>query len=620
MDAPPQSVFRFAGFELDLAAYRLRRDGRAVRLERRPMELLVLLLQRGGQLVPREEIIEKLWGGKVVIDFDAGLNTLVRKVRHALGDAPESPAFIETVTGKGYRFIAPIEIAVGPPQELVVAGARKAIPTSSRWAAAAVAMILAVAAAAWLWRSASTGAPRVTVAVLPFDTLSSDGAHEYLALGLAEDTIVSLGQIDPANLQVIGPASTQAYKRSGDPLASIREELGADYVVHSSLRMEGAKLRVTSSLTRLEDHLQVWTATFDRELTSVLGLQQELSAAIAEQVRIRLSPARADALAQRHTRDPQAYDLYLRGRHAHQLHTAVGNRAALDYYDAALARDPSYALAWAGVAYVLAAAPINSDAQPTAVFERAREGVQRAMNAAPALGEAHFAHGYFHLWLDPNWTAATASLRKAIDLDPNSAVAHMILGHVLSQRGEHLEARALLRRARELDPLFPMTYALSSQIAYQARDFDAALEFARQAVAMSPEFWIGRIQLAQALEQQGKVEAAVSEYAEAERYSGENSKSVAFRAYTLGRLGRADDARVLLAKLETEARERYVPPYMFAVIHAGLGEADQAFDWLERAFAVRDVHLAFLPVDVRWDDLRNDPRFAALIERCAFYD
>jgi tetratricopeptide (TPR) repeat protein len=414
--------------------------------------------------------------------------------------------------------------------------------------------------------------------------------------------------------------SAKAFKRSGQPVARSREALSADYVVESSLRAEGDKVRVTSSLVRVDDQVQVWTASLDRELTSTLGVQQDLARAIAQQVRVTLSPERAALIARRQTENPRAYDAYLRGRHEWASLTPAGNRRALEHYDRAIAEDPDYALAWAGVANTLVAAPINSDTPVAAIADRARAAASRALKASPDLAEALLAQAYVDFFIDWNWRSSEARLRRAIEGDPNLAFAHIILGHVLSQMGRQDEARVMLRLARELDPLFPHTYAMSAQVEYQARDFPAALEYARQAMVIQPGFWIGHIQKGQSLTQMGRFDEALQAFDDAGRYSGDNSKTLAYRTEALALAGREAEARAVLAALEERSRERYVPPSGFAAIHASLGERQVALDWLERAYEARDVHLVFLPVEARWDALRNEPRFRALIERCDFYD
>lgn len=618
--------YRFGDFELDLGAHQLRLRGTQVRLERRPFQLLALLVAHHGMLVTREEIIQALWPPRVVIDFDTGLNTLVRKVRHALGDSSDTPAFIETVPGLGYRFIAPILQGSAEVQSALPAGnaveTRAGRPDSGRHrrAVAAIAMLLVGTAVVYTVLTVRNRPPSsISIAVLPFENLTQEEEFNYLAAGLAEDTSASLAQIDLTNLRIKGRASALAFVDSGHTTAQVGRELGVDYVVASSLRAEHPKIRITSRLVRVADNVEVWTATFDRELTSVLGLQRELSIAIAEQVRLRLSPRIDAAVVRRQTLNPDAYDLYLRGRYQWSLVGPAGNRMALESYERAIEMDPRYALAWAGIVQVLSTAPITADVEPATVSERAGDAMQRALEFGADLPEVQLALGYYHYWLSWDWPAAEAALRLAATLDPNNATAHLLLGHVLSQTGDHAESRMMARRARELDPFWAMTFALSATMAFQARDYAAALEYGRQAVAINPESWVGHINLAQVLAELGEYDIALAAFDRAERTSGGNVKSLAFRAHALARMGRAEEARAVIAALESRSRERYVPPYATALIYVGLGEHDAALEWLERAFEARDIHLVFTTVDPRWDPLRNDPRFQSLLDRCHFF-
>jgi tetratricopeptide (TPR) repeat protein len=362
----------------------------------------------------------------------------------------------------------------------------------------------------------------------------------------------------------------------------------------------------------------VWSASYDREPTSVIGLQRELSTAIAEQIRLRLSPERLDALARRTPRAAEAYDLYLRGRYYLNQLTPTTNKRAIEFYERAIALEPNYALAWAGIAGVLVASPINSDVPPLEVASRAREAAARAVAADPDLAEPQVVLGQVKFFLEWDWPASEAALRRAITLDPSHAAAHRYLAHVLSQSGRHDEAAAAMRRARSLDPLYAMSHATSSQIAFQARDYAAALEHARQAIVIDPEFWIGHIMAGQAYEQLGRSDPAVEAFMDAARFSGGNTKAMSFRAHLLAKQGRLNEARELVNTLKALSRERYVPPYAIALVRAGLGEADAAFAELARAHEVRDIHLIFLTVDPRWDPYRADPRFAALVARCGF--
>ena len=636
-DSP--DTFRFGVFELDVGAYELRRNGRPVRIERQPMDLLLLLVERRRQLVLRSEIVDRLWGKDVFVDVETGVHTAIRKVRQALHDSPDAPTFVETVSGKGYRFIATVEVLGAPLAAAGLAKAqpaaavahpaieveppappRAALPVRRGLAFGLVALGLLVGVLIWARtpRDAGPRASPLTLAVLPFINLSGDPAREYLAEGLAEETATSLGQIDPEQMGVVARSSTMRYKGTTKSAAEIGRELAADYLVESSLRAEDNRLRVTSTLVRVRDQVQVWSQSYDREPMSLLGLQRELSTAIAEQIRLRLSPGRLETLTRRQTQSPDAYDLYLRGRNFENQRTPATNRRAIEYYTRATERDPDYALAWSAIASVLAASLINGDASPSEVLPRAREAAARAVGTGPATAEAQFALAYLKWCCEWEWPAAEASFRLALTLDPRASQAHMSLGHVLSQMGRHGEALLSTRRARELDPLSAIMPALSSQVAFQARDYRAALDYARQAIVLDPEFWIGHMMRGQALEQLGEHESALEALTTAARFSGENSKTLSLRAYILAKSGRADEARAMLRTLETVSRTKYVPPYAMALISAGLEQRESAFVWLERGYDARDMHLIYLPVDPKWDSYRADPRFEALIMRCGF--
>ena len=490
-------TFRFGDFVLDVAAYEVRRNGRRVRLERQPMDLLILLVEQRGQLVSRSRIVDALWGKDVFVDVENGVNTAIRKLRQALRDSPDAPTFIETVPGKGYRFIAAVEVLpdgrprrchpplnpplVGEEQTLATRAEaerpwrRSLFPTvvveraagrrtSARLLLAAVTLVALGIALLWAWkRPAESGAP-VTIAVLPFDNLTGAAEADYLASGLTEDTIVSLGRIDPERVSVIGRTSMIAYKGTTKSLAEIGRELGTDYLVESSLRAEGSHLRITARLIRVRDQVQVWSDSFDSTASSILGLQREISSAIAEQVRTRLSPERQRALARRHTQNADAYDLFLRGRHVLNQRTPEAMQRAIDFFQRAAAADPGYSLAWANLAMAYGTTPINSDVDPRRVAPAAREAAIRAVAANPDVAEAQHAFGHVNWAFEWNWPAAEAAFRRAIELDRSYSLVHLILGHLLSQTGRHAEAEPFMRRARELDPLNPLSYALSSQV------------------------------------------------------------------------------------------------------------------------------------------------------------
>jgi tetratricopeptide (TPR) repeat protein len=280
--------------------------------------------------------------------------------------------------------------------------------------------------------------------------------------------------------------------------------------------------------------------------------------------------------------------------------------------------DPGYALAWSGLSDALASSPISGDTPPLALLPRAKEAAQNALRSDPDLAEAQTSFGFFQFWLGWEWSAAESALRKAFAADSNYAFASRVLGILLSHLCRHEEAGASIRRARELDPLSAMNRALSSQIAFAARDTESAIQFAREAIIIDPEFWIGHFQLAQVFVELQDYARALESLTLASRFSGGNSKTLSLRGYLLGRTTDSAEVLDILRTLETISRDRYIPPYAMALIHIGLGNSDRAFEWLQRAFDAHDVHLVMLTIDPKWDPMRNEARFNDLIKKCGF--
>lgn len=564
-------VYRIGEFLLDVAAYELRWRDRSVRLERRPMELLIWLVERRGELITRDEIVDRLWGRDVFIDVDTGVNTVVRKIRRALRDSGDDSQFIQTVPGKGYKFIAAVEQPV--------AGA--------------------------------------VLCVLPFRNLHASSEDDYIADGLTEETIASLGRLDPERLRVIGRTSSMIYRATTKSIAEIGRELGADYLLEGSIRGSDGQHRVTATLIRVRDQVQVWTDTYDRESKNLLGLQAELGRDIARQIQLRLSPERTTTIARRQTQNPDAYDAYLRGRYYWNQMTPATVSRALECYERATTLDPDYALVWAGIADAISSRPFNSDARPRDVAEQARRAAYRALRTSDVVPEACTSAAFVQFVFDWDWPAAEGNCRRAVALDPSYGQGYWMLAHTLSQQGRHQNALALTPRSRELDPFNAMTHAMSAQLAFQARDFDGGVSHAREALRVEPDFWIAHLQLGQSLLQLGRSAQALDALEEATRLSRGNTKPISTSGYTLATLGRHSEALEILAALERRSGERYVSPYAFALIHAGLGDRASAYHRLDQAFAERDVHLIYLPVDPKWDAFRGDPQFAQLLDRLA---
>jgi TolB-like protein/Flp pilus assembly protein TadD len=565
-------LIRFGGFELDACAYQLRRGSRVVKIERLAMELLLLLIGRAGELVSRDEIVEKLWGKDVFLDAEHGVNTAVRKVRRALGDHPQRPRFVQTTPGKGYRFIA-----------LVRRGSETAhVPE------------------------------RIMLAVLPFLNLSRDPSDDYLSDGLTEETIAHLGSMHPARLGVIARTSCMAYKGTAKSAKQIGQELHVEYLLESSVRRQDRHLRITAQLIRVEDETHVWAQSFDRDSASFLGLQGELGQAIAEQVRLKLTREQKASLARARTTSPDAFDAYLRGRFYWNHRTREMIARAIPQFEEALEADQHYSLAWAGIADAYAILPITSDAPSEECFPQAMRAARQAILADDHSAEAHTAMGSCKFWMEWDWEGAQLELRRAIQLNPSYALAHLYYAHVLSNSGNHAAADQEISQARRLDPLSPHVYSISGQLLFQAGRYDDATVHLERALALNYKAWIAHLALAKIDIENGKFEDAIARLQLAFEFSGGNTEPLSLKGYACAKSGRRGQAEQIVETLLEIAQHRYVPPYNISMVFAGLGETDGVIEWLRKAHDQRDVRMVFLGVDPKWREWNRDVRLRDL--------
>ena len=442
--SPRAGAYEFGPFQLLTGDKQLLRAGKPVPLRPKLYETLLALVESQGHLVEKEVFLKRLWPDCFV--DEAALAQNISKLRKTLaGNSAEGADHIETVSKRGYRFLVPVRV---------------------------------------IGAEASAAPSQVTLAVLPFENLGADPEREYLADGLTEEVIAALGRIDPEHLRVIGRTSMKVYKHTSKSLAEIGREVGAGFLVESSMRSEGARIRIISKLIRVHDQVQIWSTSYDSEPASMLEFQRELSMTIASEVRLRLSPERLESLARRQTLQVEAYDLYLRGRYIWNWLSPLTTKRAIEYYARATELDPDYALAWCGLADAYTVSPINGDADPLHAWPRASQAAERALANRPDLAETWNSLGTVRFWLGWDWAASEAALRKAIDLDPANALAHRDLAVVLSRTGRSQSARATARRARELEPLHAPHLAISAQMEFDARDYAAAIALASQSAIL----------------------------------------------------------------------------------------------------------------------------------------
>lgn len=617
----PPTRFQFADFELDLARYELRHAGRPVKLEKIPMELLVLLLRRKGELVSREEIIGKLWGKDVFVDTEQGINTAIRKIRQALHDDPEKPQFVQTVVGRGYRFIPAVHEEApgpeqGPPSEEVSGAAIPSPPPRSRRRLAWLVVALVLMAALVVLgvgtvrgRLFSRAVPPIrSLAVLPLENLTGDPEQEYFADGMTEALTTELAQISA--LRVISRKSVMQYKNSPKPLPVIAKELKVDAVVEGSVQRSGNRVRVSTQLIEASTDRHLWAKTFERDFSDILSLHRDFARAIADEVRVQLTPREQQQLARARPVKPEAHEAYLKGLY-------YWNRRMVDkaigYFQQATDLDPGYALAYAGLARCHALGGAGG-LPPKESFQRAREAATKALEIDDALAEARVALAYVRLFYDWDWSGAEAEFKHALELNPNYATAHQWYANVLALTGRYEEAFEEDRRAQALDPLSPVLYGHAGNVYSYVRQYDRASEQYRKALDLDPSYIPAREGLLEVYERKGMFEETLSERERIAVLSGGKAEEVTPLREAYARSGSKGYWQKQL-ELNLAERQANLWPAWRARLYARVGQDEKAIQWLNKAYEQRDYELLFLKNDPAFNHLRSDPRFQDLLRR-----
>jgi TolB-like protein/DNA-binding winged helix-turn-helix (wHTH) protein/Tfp pilus assembly protein PilF len=603
---------RFEDLELDLRSYQLRRNGSVIKLEKIPMELLTLLASKSGQLVSREEIIEKLWGKETFVDSEQGINTAIRKIRNALKDDPDQPRFIETVVGKGYRFVASVTRPVEEPPAVAV----RAPSRFKRLLATGVCALIVLLAVAYLgvryFRPRSAAGGRTMLAVLPFQNLTGDADQDYFSDGLTEEMITELGRLDPRQMGVIARTSAMSYKHSSKGVDQIGRELGVDYILEGSARREGARVRITAQLIQVRDQSHVWAAEYDREMQSVLQLQTEVANAIGNEVRRKLTPGQRVLVASARAVNPEAYEAYLKGRYFIEKWTEEGTRVGREYFERAIQEDPNYAIAYAGLAdsYVWGRVGLP----PREALRRAKTAATKALALDDTLGEPHAALGQIRFINDWDWTGAESEFKRAIELNPNDTNALHMYSHYLLSMERMEESYVVSKRALEHDPVSP-TMQLHLGFHYlTARQYDLAIPQYLKVLQTDPTLPDAHNQLAVAYRQKGLMDQSVAEYLQVESLLGMTPEQIAELKAAYARTGMRGFWLTVLEFTEASDQSR-ISPYQVASYCAILDKKDEAFEWLEKAYAAHDPAMVAIKTDSDFDSLHSDTRFADLLRR-----
>jgi TolB-like protein/DNA-binding winged helix-turn-helix (wHTH) protein len=636
---------RFGAFELDLSTGELRSIeapdpdnpesnhpgfNNKVLLREQVFQALRMLLEREGKIVTREEIKGRLWPSDTVGDFDQSINASIKALRRALGDSADNPRYIETLARRGYRLMPTITyLAAAAPGNALVKDREQGEHSSAEishnvgavqrqmkphWWKAVVVLASVVLVAGYIsWRHVRTITPprseKIMLAVLPFENLTGDPRQDYLADSLTEETISQLGRLNPEELGVIARTSVMRYKHTDERLDQIGRDLSVQYLMENSLRESGEHMRLTAQLIQVKDQSQLWSQDYDYPLKDILNVEDDVAKAVAREIRLRLTPQQQTALSRPHPVNPEAFEAYMQGYYFYERNTNKDADMATQYYERATQLDPSYALAWVGLSrarYWQA----DKGLIPTEEGQRlAREADERALALDPNLPQAHAQMGRIKRQLDLDWAGAEASVQRAIALEPGNSEYVRSAAFTAAMLGRFDEALELAHRAVDLDPLNAESWENLGETRFWAGQVDESVADFKKALALSPDVWLGWNKLAQIHLMQGRPQDALREVDRAQ-WAALRIRMHAMAYHALGREKESDAAlRELIEKLHSSAA------FSIATVYAFRNQRDEAFQWLDRAYAQHDTGLITTKVEPLLSNLHGDPRYAAFLKK-----
>jgi DNA-binding winged helix-turn-helix (wHTH) protein/TolB-like protein/Tfp pilus assembly protein PilF len=650
---PAKPLYEFGPFRLDSTEHILLRDGEPLPLRPKEFAVLLALVENHGHVLSKDELLQAVWPGHSV--EEGNLNRQVSTLRGVLGETPDEPQYIETVPRVGYRFVAPVRevrdrsadvvierhtiarivteveeeedgllesAAVPEPKALPAEGVRrKGLSRGWRLALAGVGLLLVGLALAlarpWSPRESSetkAGAAVRSLAVLPFKPIGAGEEDEYLGLGMADALITKLSNVREVNVRPT--SAVRKYGAEGqDPVAAGRE-LRVEAVLEGSVQRAGDRIRVTVQLVSVRDGAPLWAGKFDEQFTNIFAVQDRIS----EQVARALTPGGAgkELLTKRYTENSEAHQLYLKGRFFWNKRTVDGLKKGVGYFEEAVEKDPSYALAYVGLADSYSLLSEYDGLPPQQAYPEARKAATRALELDEELAEAHAALASIKAAYDWDWPGAEREYRRAIELNPNYETAHQWYAEYLSGMGRHGEAVAEIRRAKEINPASLIINSVEAWVLYYGRDYDQAIAQGQKVVEMDPNFAEVHEYLKRCYDQKGMYREAIAARQTRRRLAGYD----ATETRALREAAAATSAAVYWQKrLEQDVEDMKREPstaFEMAEMLAQLGRKDEAFVWLERAREERSFWMMYLKVAPNLDPLRSDPRFADLLRRVGY--
>lgn len=649
--------YEFGPFRVDALKRRLLRDGQIVPLTPKAFDTLLVLVEQSGQVVEKDDLMERVWPGIAVEENNLTQN--ISALRKALGERRDEPQYILTVSGQGYRFIASVSETWPDEVELRQASTVQHVPIveaethaeqpngfahtsieplapmtpsvpavepaatggARRWkvliASALIAVIVLAGGYYLLSRrdkqSAATAPANSQIkslAILPFKSLNTEQADEYIGLGMADALITKLSSIH--QITVRPTSSILKYKNAEDPSAAARE-LGVDSVLAGLVQKDGDRIRVTVQLLRASDGTTLWGNSFDEKYTDIFAVEDRISEEVMRALLPTITETQKQALTKHYTEDPEAYQSYIKGRYYWNKRTAADIKKAISSYEDAILQDESYALAYAGLADSYATLGILDEVSPQETMPKARSAAMKALELDDALAEAHAALGYVKHRYEWDFAGAEKEFKRAIELNPQYSTAHQWYGWYLVSLSKFDEASAEFERAQQLDPLSLYTNLTLGAPYYHKGDYEKAAAQYRRVSEMNPDFWLAHWWLFQTYTLQKRYDEAFAEAQKVAKLRGESLNSFPVVGYLYAVWGKQAEARQVLEETQRAEKTHYVSAYAVALIYVGLGENDKAFEQLDKALRQRDNGLVFMQVEHRLDPLRSDPRFAELV-------
>ena len=643
MSVAPRQIFEFGEFQADAHKRLLiSNSGETLPLTPKVFELLLFLVQHHGKVIEKDELMSAVWPDTIVEESNLSQNISI--LRRVLGETPGQHRFIVTVPGVGYKFVAEVrensepvmrewgDLAVletpvsfdklkgvnGQPiswqeniEDRQPDGKNKKINRTWLFGLLVICIFVFGFMGVYLSREnakTATNSSIKTVAVLPFKPLVEENRDESLELGMADALIAKLSGGEEISVRPL--SAIRKFTSMDQNAVAAGRELGVESVLEGSIQTWGERIRVSAKLLRTSDGKQLWAGQFDEKFNDIFAVQDSISEKVASALKIRLGGSEK----KHYTENVEAYQLYMKGRYRLSKLSPSEFESGIEYLQQAIDIDPNYALAYTEISNAYRVEAISGEMPATEVFPKAKAAANKAVEIDDTLPAAHIAVGLNNFWFDWDWIAAENQYRRALELDPSLAI--MPYAHLLSNTGRHGEALAEARRARETNPLDLVVNALEGQFLLHAGRVDEALDSLHKTSELEPNFWMAHFFASSAYIEKGMYPEAIAEAQKEKELNG--VITIPFGAYALAKSGKTMEARTVLDELLNLSKIRYVPPYNIALIYNGLGENDKALDWLERDYQDRDPKMTFLKVEPKWNNLRNEPRFIALMKKMNF--